>query len=44
MGTFVELLKILPLGVPGDGLMGVAVLAALHNDHHVLVILVTVHI
>lgn len=42
-GTFVELLVVLPLGVAGDGLVGIAVLAALDDDDDVLVLWLAVH-
>jgi hypothetical protein len=40
-GTFVELLEVLPLRVPGEGLVGLAVLAALDDDDLVLAVLAT---
>lgn len=42
-GTFVELLVVLPLGVAGDGLVGIAVFAALDDDDDVLVLWLAVH-
>jgi hypothetical protein len=40
--TFVELLKVLPLGMSGIGLMRLAVLAALYNDNLILTLVIDV--
>lgn len=41
--TLIKLLEVFPFGVPGECLMGFAILAALHNDNFILILIWITH-